>query len=337
MTHISFGSEEIEGLVSVVVPTFRKERYIEATLASLGRQTFSNWEVIIVEDGSEAGTQQLVDAFAQQFPSHRVVYRRNDRNFGAAYTRNLAFGMARGQFVALLDSDDRWFPDHVAVSVAALQAHKSDIVYSTVLLIEDETELLLGIWGPDACELASFPQSLFYRNFITPSATVLRRSVLEQVGAWDNRFHYCEDADFWMRCVAAGVRFHHVGGCHCLYRKNHLGATTQRLCGTLQEFAQIAEQYIPRGDVDENACRKNTWRAYLHAAQRHLETDPRQDPSADPQQAARLLLRAWRLRPKHIECLFKGLALKVRHQLRRGRLGASDQTQSGVKLLKKAA
>jgi hypothetical protein len=337
MTHISFSSEEIEGLVSVIVPTFRKERYIEATLASLGRQTFSNWEAIVIEDGSATGTQQLVQAFAQQYPSHRIVYSRNDRNYGAAYTRNLAFGMAGGQFVALLDSDDRWFPDHIAVSVAALQSHKSDIVYSTVLLIEDETEHLLGIWGPDACELASFPQSLFYRNFITPSATVMRRSVLERVGAWDNGFHYCEDADFWMRCVAAGIRFDHVGGCHCLYRKNHHGATTQRLCGTLQEFAQISEQYIPIGNVSEKTCRKNTWRAYLHAAERHLETDPDQDPSADPQQAARLLLRAWRLRPKHVECLLKALALKVRHHLRRGHPVAGDQMQSEVRLHKKAA
>jgi glycosyltransferase involved in cell wall biosynthesis len=333
MPEIIFEAEAQADVVTVVVPTYRKERYIGATLASIGRQSYVNWELVIVEDGDNPGSEAIVRRFANEHPSHRIVYACNGRHCGAAHTRNIAFAKARGEYVALLDSDDRWFPDHLAAAVAALRSEGADIAYSTVLLVEDQTERLLGLWGPDLYELDSFPHSLYVRNFVTPSATVMRRTILEQVGEWDRRFRYCEDADFWMRCVAAGARFQHVNGCHCLYRKNHEGATTQRLCATLEEFAQIAERYIKTPGLRERACRKNAWLAYLHAAERHLIADPLDDPSADPSRASELMFHAWRMRPRHVECLFKGIALSVMRRFRRrpNRLSAPRMQENGAR------
>ena len=205
--------------------------------------------------------------------------------------------------VALLDADDRWYPNHLSASVQALQQTGKDLVYSSVLMIEDQTEMLLGVWGPDAWDLKDFPHGLYRRNFITPSATVMRREVLADVGPWGLGFRYCEDADYWFRCLAAGKQFHYLGGCHCLYRKNHDGATTQRLCGTLEEFAEISERY-----VDVAGLRTRTLQEVRLAGVSQRGPLPRPFQSARRSLRRRvpppLTMKAWRLRRKHVEYLW---------------------------------
>ena len=92
------------------------------------------------------------DATCLSGTAGRGWYDRSDQ------TRNIAIARARGEYVAFLDSDDRWLPDHLAVSVESLRKQYSDIVYSSVLMIEDRTELPLGVWGPATHELADNPE-----------------------------------------------------------------------------------------------------------------------------------------------------------------------------------
>jgi glycosyltransferase involved in cell wall biosynthesis len=292
-------------------------RFIADTLASISRQTYRRWEVIVVEDGSPDGTEQRVRAFARRHRWHRVEYSCNDRNYGAAHTRNIAFEKAGGEFIAFLDADDRWMPEHLAISLKALQDSGKDIAYSTALMIEDQTDHVLGIMGPHAGELADFPQSLFGRGYVTPSATVLRRQVIEDVGPWDTHLRGGDDFCYWLRCIAAGKQFHYIGGCHCLYRKNHHGALTQRLCATLEEQAETKERFINIPGLRPKTCRKYASIAYALAAQYHANCDPRYDPSADPSRIPRLLLKAWRLRPKRVGYLVQGTALGVAELFRR--------------------
>jgi glycosyltransferase involved in cell wall biosynthesis len=301
MTRIEFEHGETAGLVSIVIPTRRGAPYIGQTLASIERQTYAPWEVIIVEDGSDDGTQAIVEDFRRRCPSNDVRFFRNDRNYGASYSRNVAFAKSRGEYIALVDNDDRWLPDHLAHSVAALRNSAVDIVYSTVLMIEDGTETLLGLWGPDPHETVEFPHGMFRRNFVTPSATVMRRQVLVDVGAWDTDLRYCEDAGFWMRCIVAEKKFLHLGGCSCLYRKNHAGATTQKMCGTLEEFATIVERYLDIPGLHRRDCIRSVSKAYARAAQCHAQSDVAQDASTDRRRAAPLMWKAWRMRPSRIK------------------------------------
>jgi glycosyltransferase involved in cell wall biosynthesis len=336
MAAISFAMKPTRGLVSVIIPTCDKERFIGETLASVGSQTYTNWEVIVVEDASSGGTEQIVRKFSRRHRWHRVDYSRNEEKCGAGQTRNIAFAKARGEFVALLDSDDRWFPDHLAVSVDALRSYNTDIAYSSVLMIEDRTELPLAVWGPTTHELADFPHSMFGRSFVTPSATVMRRKVLEEVGPWDTHLRYCEDYAYWLRCIGANKRFHHVGGCHCLYRKNHDGATTQRLCGTLEEVAQVTEQFMRMPGLRHNTCRRFAARAFVVAAECHATADPRVDPSADRARIGPLLLHAWRLRRKRINYLLKGSMLSIVNWFRpRSRVNSTPRPSAP--LVKRAA
>jgi glycosyltransferase involved in cell wall biosynthesis len=319
MKPIVFERKATPGLVSIIIPTRHGERFIGDTLATIGAQTYPEWEVIVVEDGSDGPTEQIVAEFARKHRPHRVHYVRNDRSYGAAYSRNVAFAKAGGEFVALLDCDDRWLPDHLEESVRALRETGQDIVYSTVIMVQDGSDMVLGVWGPHFGELNDFPQSLFSRSFVTPSATVLRRTVIADVGPWSLTHLYCEDFDFWLRCIAAGKTFHCIGGCHCLYRKNHVGATTQKLCGTLEEVAITTKQYMSMPGMRPKTCRKYAANAFLLAAQFHLTSNPAVDPSADRLRAGSLMLKGWWLRPKRVNHLFRGMWLLVRERLRRAK------------------
>jgi cellulose synthase/poly-beta-1,6-N-acetylglucosamine synthase-like glycosyltransferase len=317
MDAISYTVAPTPGLVSIVIPTYRKDRYIGETLDSIGCQTYADWELIVVEDSSTGPTEQIVADFARRHPNNRVDYSRNDRNYGAAHSRNVAFTKCRGQFVALVDADDRWFPDHLAHAVANLNASDADLVYSSVLMIEDATEMLLGVCGPLAHDLAEFPESLYRRNFITPSATVLRREVLADVGPWNTAMKYCEDMDFWLRCLRAGKKFQLIGGCHCLYRKNHEGATTGRECGTVEELAEIVERFVPMPGLRESRLRRHVAKAYCRAAMCHAMADPARDTSADPSRCAMLMRKAWRHRPHRVDYLLESFKYAVAHRFRR--------------------
>lgn len=238
-------------LVSIIVPAYKADEFLPAALSHIARQSYTEWELIVVEDASTGATEQIVADFAARHPLHRVVYRRHEVNQGVAATRNTAISMAHGAFIALLDADDLWQPDHLAASVAALQGDHVDITHSPVVVFDYETGHILSLWGPSPRERAQFPHGLFARNFVTPSSTVMRREVVEKVGPFDvtPELQGCEDLDYWLRCVQAKVRFLCIAGCHCLYRQGHPGAATSQAARILRRRALVLEKHLGMAEI----------------------------------------------------------------------------------------
>ena len=105
--------------VSVVVPTYNCARFLGRTIDSALRQTYRDFEIIVVDDGSTDGTQALIAAYEE---SVRYVYQTNQ---GASAARNAALSRASGEFIAYLDADDLWRPDKVIRQVEFLDAHST--------------------------------------------------------------------------------------------------------------------------------------------------------------------------------------------------------------------
>jgi len=305
---IVFKNKPIAGLVSIVIPAFNRDHLIGSTLASIREQTYKNWEVVVVEDSSRGKTQQIVKSFGQSV-DNRVLYRRNQQNLGAAETRNVAFAEASGQYIAFLDSDDRWLPNHLSSLVETLERTRCDIAYANVQMVEDQTDGHLGMYGPSSKEVATFPESLFLRNFVVPSATVIRRNVLSCVGGWSSDCRYCEDFDFWLRCVRQNFRFEHLCEETCLYRKCHAGATTEKLAATIEEVAFIVRRYVNEEGRNGRLFRQAAYQNLIAASRLHRRSDPTKDPSSDGYRGGQLLLEAWRLKRSKIGLLAKGLGV----------------------------
>ena len=126
------------GLVSIVIPTYNRAYIIAATIESALRQTYANVEVLVADDGSKDDTRAIVEAFGD--PRVRYLWQ---PNAGCPAARNLAIRHARGEFIALLDSDDRWMPWKLEAQVALLRAHPEvGMVWTDMTAVNDAGELV---------------------------------------------------------------------------------------------------------------------------------------------------------------------------------------------------
>ncbi|TWU37415.1 glycosyltransferase family 2 protein [Novipirellula artificiosorum] len=319
------------GLVSVVIPAYNRDHLIASTLETVRRQTYMNWELFVVEDASSGETERIVKAFGASVPN-AVTYLRNTSNVGAAETRNVAFRLVRGQYVATLDSDDRWLPRHLETMLDVLDRTGRDIASANVTMVEDGTDRELGVWGPSTEEVANFPASMFCRGFLTPSATVMRREVLERVGPWSSDHEYCEDYEFYLRCASLGVSFAHVKEPTCLYRKCHSDASTAKLALVVEAVAYTIRQYIGSPALDPVTCRNYAFTVFLQASRIHRRSNPDQDVSADRFRGGQLLLEAWRLSPLRFWILLKGMSVLLDSSVKNVLRPKSDRKKYRTKI-----
>ena len=121
------GAADKQPLVSVIMPAYNAEKYIGEAIASVRAQTYENWELLILDDGSADRTAEIAQAYAQQ--DARIQVLRNPQNMGVARTRNRGFDLAQGEWIALLDSDDRWRAQKLEKQLAVARSSDADIVY----------------------------------------------------------------------------------------------------------------------------------------------------------------------------------------------------------------
>ena len=127
-------------LVSVIMPTYNCGRFIAESIRNVLAQTYTNWELLIVDDYSTDETESIV----RSFDDPRIRYMRNEQNMGAALTRNRALREAKGRYIAFLDSDDLWLPEKLAKQIAFMQAHHYAFTYHNYIEI-DESSKPLGL------------------------------------------------------------------------------------------------------------------------------------------------------------------------------------------------
>jgi GT2 family glycosyltransferase len=184
---------------SVIVPAYRAAAFMERCLGDVAAQTWADWEVIVVEDGSDDGTRGIVEAFAGRHPG-KVHYRRLEQNRGVSVARNTAIGLASGDWLAFLDADDRWRPEHLeSVAALALDGWRGLVVARFEIRWPDgrvET-------GPDAPRDGSdLVQALIESSFIqTSSAVAMPRELWDRAGPFDSELRIGEDLDVWLRAI----------------------------------------------------------------------------------------------------------------------------------------
>lgn len=240
--------------VSIVIPAYNADRYLPETLEGVSQQTWSEWELILVEDGSAGTTEGLISKFAAMHGEHRVVYENSGINCGQASALNRGISLAQGNFIALLDSDDVWLPDHLSSSIADIERENGDIAFSTSILFDSSSGKQIGYWGPAPGPMCNVQAELALNSFITPSATLLRRDLFDRIGMFDEdpTISSVQDYDLWLRAAIHGVKFVHVSGHHCLYRKGHGEAATTQVETLNYKIAQVLERHIAQlHDLDK--------------------------------------------------------------------------------------
>lgn len=187
--------------VSIVVPTFNRPQYLRAAIDSVFAQTFTDWELIVADDGSEGETAAYLAALASR-PKVKVLRLAHTGNPGAV--RNAACRAAQGDYIAFLDSDDVWLPEKLALQIASLRAHPERGWSHTAFAVIDESgDLLRGArarWWP-AVEGWILESLIKMEPVIATSSLIVRRRLLEQAGGFDRKLRMCEDYDLFLRCA----------------------------------------------------------------------------------------------------------------------------------------
>ena len=191
--------------VSVLVSTFNAERFIRQTLDSILAQTFRDFEVVVVDDGSKDGTCALVEATRD--PRIRLIRKVHS---GIPDTYNRAVEEARGEYLARIGHDDLMDPHRLELQVAALERHPEVGVVHTDADILDAHGRHTGAWTTRDYGPAEITQLFFrFRNEVIDPSTMVRKQVYHDVGGYDLAFAMCNDYDFWIR-ASAKWRFLHL-------------------------------------------------------------------------------------------------------------------------------
>ena len=136
----------VDGLVSIIMPSWNTERFIAETIQSVIDQTYTNWELLIVDDCSTDNTDEVVTSFKDD----RIKYFHNEMNCGAALTRNRAMREARGEWIAFLDSDDLWMPEKLEKQIAFMKENGYTLSFTEYEKIDEESKPLnIYVSGPE--------------------------------------------------------------------------------------------------------------------------------------------------------------------------------------------
>lgn len=224
---------------SVVLPARNAAETLPDTLNSLAAQSFTDFELIAVEDDSTDDTPGLLEAFGQKEGISTTLVKGPGKGLGAA--RNAGIARARGSWVALLDADDIWQPQKLAAVAEAISSGKSGVFYHAV----QSFGLARNRVRP-ARPVAGVQDLLTKGNPLVPSASVISRQVLLDYPFSENPDHHgAEDLHLWVRLLHAGISFHPLRGVYTLYRES--GGMSTDLLTHLQHVQQVLEDLQGQG------------------------------------------------------------------------------------------
>jgi glycosyltransferase involved in cell wall biosynthesis len=205
--------------VSIIIPCFNTSRWLSEAIESSLQQTYSNIEIIVIDDGSTDNSLEIIKSYDNQ-----IIWRSIPHN-GGNYARNLALELASGEYIQFLDADDYILPEKIERQVNFLESTGADVVYGdwrhkfhladgTSLLGEieishkqtDILESLLGIW------------------WVALAAILYRRTAIDNSDGWDENLPIAQDRDFFISVVMNGAKVEYQPGCYSIYR--HYGNVT---------------------------------------------------------------------------------------------------------------
>lgn len=224
-------------VVSVVIPSYNSARWVGEAIESVLGQSFPDWELLLVDDGSTDNTRAVVARYTD--PRVRYIYQENQERSAA---RNRGVREAQGAFVAFLDADDLWLPEKLAEQVKVFEREPAvGLVYAGTYVVEEDGRPFFQ----QRCQHRGFVVRplLVEDNIVAGSASsaMVRRECFERVGYWDETLAVCEDWEMWLR-IARSYLFDFVP--QPLVKVRTHGNNTQKQAekmrrGTLDFFARV--------------------------------------------------------------------------------------------------
>jgi glycosyltransferase involved in cell wall biosynthesis len=181
--------------ISVIIPTYNRAAYLGIAIDSVLNQTFSDFELIVVDDGSTDDSESIV------MEREGIIFVRMDENAGVSQARNIGIEKARGELICFLDSDDSWAKDKLELQYSCMNSQqKPAACYTDEIWIRNGRRVNSGKRHQKySGEILKYCLPLC---IISPSSIMIRKKVLDDIGVFDETLPACEDYDLWLRLAA---------------------------------------------------------------------------------------------------------------------------------------
>lgn len=198
-------------LVSIVMPAYNCENYIVYSIESVLNQTYSNFELIIIDDGSKDTTLEIIRDYAKKDIRVKVLV--NKKNLGVSETRNIGISLSNGNWIAFLDSDDIWIEDKLEKQMNYAKKFNSEFVFTGVSYIDEKGNPYSGIF--EIPEKVSY-KNLLRQNVITCSSVLVKNKYFDKIKMENDEMH--EDYAVWLRILMTGVYAYGINEPLLVYR-----------------------------------------------------------------------------------------------------------------------
>jgi len=204
-------TNQTKTFVSVVMATYNHEKYLGASIRSILSQTYSNFELIIVNDNSPDGSDEIIREFAAM--DERIVYLLNERNLKLSACRNKAIKAAKGEFIVIVDSDDICAPDRLEKQLNHFDTHPDcDVLGSSFCLFFDS-----DVGACNSVVTANTNDIYNGQPLVHGPTCMIRRSIFVKYGYFNSKYDDAEDYELWSRWFDQGVVFNNIAD--VLYKK----------------------------------------------------------------------------------------------------------------------
>jgi len=244
-------------VVTVVIPTYNHAHFLRDALNSLRAQTYTDWEAVVVNNFSEDDTVEVVNSFADS-----RIRLENFRNNGViAASRNKGIALARGSYLAFLDSDDTWYPEKLARCMECFDNGIGLVCHGLHWFGDQERDVFCG---PE--QRATFDALLDQGSFIIPSATVVRKDLVESVGCFSKEpaIITAEDYHLWIKLAQAGIKMHFIKEILGQYRV-HSGNQSGSVLRHLNAVLRVVDEFFPDKKVRNLGMKMRVRRRYCIA------------------------------------------------------------------------
>jgi len=187
--------------VSVIIPTYNRAHLVGRAIESVLNQTYKDFEIIVVDDGSTDNTEDIIRQFQEK--DKRIKYIKHDKNKGGSAARNTGIKNSSGYFLSFLDSDDQWLPNKLEFEVKILNNNKNCIICSTGHTFINEKNMKIISKTSFKKQLVSQKTALRGECLTTNDFTVIKKAIVN-IGGFDEKLPARQDWDLWIRITAIG-------------------------------------------------------------------------------------------------------------------------------------
>ena len=200
-------------MVSIVVPVYNAEKYIEQTISSVLDQTMEDWELILVDDVSKDNSARIIEQLIRDHPERRIRLIRNETNAGAAASRNRGVDAASGRYIAFLDADDLWYPDKLAKQLQYMEKHQAALVFTSYEYGNEE--------AVPTGKVVRVPQTLTYSQALSRTVIFTSTVLIDTVAIGKPRMPSIasEDTATWWNILKTGVTAYGLDQPLAIYRR----------------------------------------------------------------------------------------------------------------------